>query len=217
MESQRFSFLSGSRSASNLASLHVQRRQVLPGSRDAAPGAAPHWNGASEIPAAARGSPAGRGAPDSPPVGPKMRPPCREYPTTADAYELVEECGRGVSATVSPRRRGAPRAGRPCTRQAAGASAPADHCPPPRQQVWRAICKPHSEEVAVKLMDLENMQCSLVRSAARPGQAIRQAGGHAGAAPLPPTVPPSPPAAAAALARLPTAHPRPPAAGRDCA
>ena len=28
-------------------------------------------------------------------------PCCREYPTTADAYDLVEECGRGVSATVS--------------------------------------------------------------------------------------------------------------------
>lgn len=26
----------------------------------------------------------------------------REYPTFADAYLLVEECGRGVSATVSP-------------------------------------------------------------------------------------------------------------------
>jgi hypothetical protein len=25
---------------------------------------------------------------------------CRDYPTTADGYELVEECGRGVSATV---------------------------------------------------------------------------------------------------------------------
>lgn len=24
----------------------------------------------------------------------------REYPTTADAYELLEEAGRGVSATV---------------------------------------------------------------------------------------------------------------------
>lgn len=26
---------------------------------------------------------------------------CRDYPTTADSYELLEECGRGVSATVS--------------------------------------------------------------------------------------------------------------------
>lgn len=26
---------------------------------------------------------------------------CREYPTQASAYELLEECGRGVSATVS--------------------------------------------------------------------------------------------------------------------
>ena len=26
----------------------------------------------------------------------------RDYPTNADAYKLLEECGRGVSATVSP-------------------------------------------------------------------------------------------------------------------
>ncbi|KDD76752.1 protein kinase, partial [Helicosporidium sp. ATCC 50920] len=50
----------------------------------------------------------------------------REYPTSADAYELLEEAGRGVSATV-----------------------------------WSAICKPFNEPVAIKLMDLENMNCSL--------------------------------------------------------
>ena len=35
--------------------------------------------------------------------------------------------------------------------------------PPPRvsKQVYRAICKQHQEEVAVKLLDLENMNCSL--------------------------------------------------------
>jgi len=50
----------------------------------------------------------------------------KDYPTTADAYELLEECGRGVSATV-----------------------------------WRAMCKPFDEIVAVKLMDLETVNCSL--------------------------------------------------------
>lgn len=33
------------------------------------------------------------------------------------------------------------------------------HFPP--RQVYRAICKPYQEEVAVKLLDLENMNCSL--------------------------------------------------------
>ncbi|KAI7839495.1 hypothetical protein COHA_006762 [Chlorella ohadii] len=62
----------------------------------------------------------------------------REYPTTADAYDLVEECGRGVSATV-----------------------------------YRAICKPYQEEVAVKLLDLENMNCSL-DEIVREAQTMRQ-------------------------------------------
>ncbi|KAK9817257.1 hypothetical protein WJX72_011944 [[Myrmecia] bisecta] len=50
----------------------------------------------------------------------------REYPTSADEYELQEECGRGVSATV-----------------------------------WRARCKTYDEIVAVKLLDLESVNCSL--------------------------------------------------------
>ena len=100
----------------------------------------------------------------------------REYPTSADAYELLEECGRGVSATVSCR-------GPPLALSAAllGGS----HCrarrmvPAGRQrmgsatrgqayigffcwQVWRALCKPFDEIVAVKLMDLETVNCSLV-------------------------------------------------------
>ena len=29
-------------------------------------------------------------------------------------------------------------------------------------QVWRALCIPYNEEVAVKLLDLENVNCSLV-------------------------------------------------------
>lgn len=62
----------------------------------------------------------------------------RDYPTTADAYDLVEECGRGVSATV-----------------------------------YRAICKPYQEEVAVKLLDLENMNCSL-DEIVREAQTMRQ-------------------------------------------
>ena len=31
-------------------------------------------------------------------------------------------------------------------------------------QVWRALCLPFNEEVAVKLLDLENVNCSLVIS-----------------------------------------------------
>lgn len=50
----------------------------------------------------------------------------KEYPTSADQYQLLEECGRGVSATV-----------------------------------YRALCVPYNEEVAVKKLDLENMNCSL--------------------------------------------------------
>ncbi|PSC70697.1 serine threonine-kinase 4-like isoform X1 [Micractinium conductrix] len=62
----------------------------------------------------------------------------RDYPTAADNYDLVEECGRGVSATV-----------------------------------YRAICKPFNEEVAVKLLDLENMNCSL-DEIVREAQTMRQ-------------------------------------------
>lgn len=50
----------------------------------------------------------------------------KEYPTAADGYELVEECGKGVSATV-----------------------------------WRAIVKSTGEEVAIKNLDLENLNCSM--------------------------------------------------------
>ena len=31
-------------------------------------------------------------------------------------------------------------------------------------QVWRALCLPYNEEVAVKMLDLENVNCSLVRT-----------------------------------------------------
>jgi len=50
----------------------------------------------------------------------------KEYPTNADGYELVEECGKGVSATV-----------------------------------WRAVVKGTGEEVAIKNLDLENLNCSM--------------------------------------------------------
>ncbi|KAK9909926.1 hypothetical protein WJX75_009604 [Coccomyxa subellipsoidea] len=62
----------------------------------------------------------------------------RDYPTNADAYKLLEECGRGVSATV-----------------------------------WRALCIPYNEEVAVKLLDLENVNCSL-DEIVREAQTMRQ-------------------------------------------
>jgi hypothetical protein len=44
-------------------------------------------------------------------------------------------------------------------------------------QVYRAICKPYNEEVAVKLLDLENMNCSL-------DEIVREA--QVGAAAVPP-------------------------------
>ena len=65
--------------------------------------------------------------------------PNRNYPTSAEAYELLEECGRGVSATVW------------------------------RARVVDPDSPHVNEDVAVKLMDLESAQLSLdeiVREAA---------------------------------------------------
>lgn len=62
----------------------------------------------------------------------------REYPVSADEYELLEEAGRGVSATV-----------------------------------WKARCKATGEDVAVKLLDLENLNCSL-EEIVREAQTMRQ-------------------------------------------
>ncbi|CAL5219491.1 g1332 [Coccomyxa viridis] len=62
----------------------------------------------------------------------------RDFPTSASEYKLLEECGRGVSATV-----------------------------------WRALCLPFNEEVAVKLLDLENVNCSL-DEIVREAQTMRQ-------------------------------------------
>lgn len=62
----------------------------------------------------------------------------REYPVSAEEYELLEEAGRGVSATV-----------------------------------WKARCKATGEDVAVKLLDLENLNCSL-EEIVREAQTMRQ-------------------------------------------
>ncbi|KAK9864695.1 hypothetical protein WJX84_009203 [Apatococcus fuscideae] len=63
----------------------------------------------------------------------------QNFPTNAESYELLEECGRGVSATV-----------------------------------WRARCKTLRDEiVAVKLLDLENVNCSL-EEIIREAQTMRQ-------------------------------------------
>ena len=122
----------------------------------------------------------------------RLTPFSRDYPTNADEYELLEECGRGVSATVRERERErgggggggermAPR--RRCPSRQAGAAryvflrqrgAPrAQTAPPPpssrTNQVYRARLKADDEVVAVKLLDLESLNCSLdevVREAA---------------------------------------------------
>ncbi|KAL3142631.1 hypothetical protein ABBQ38_002941 [Trebouxia sp. C0009 RCD-2024] len=62
----------------------------------------------------------------------------RDYPVSAEEYELLEEAGRGVSATV-----------------------------------WKARCKATGEDVAVKLLDLENLNCSL-EEIVREAQTMRQ-------------------------------------------
>ena len=49
---------------------------------------------------------------------------------------------------------------------------------PAAAQVWRALCKPYHEVVAVKLLDLENMNCSLVGGVG--GWVGGWAGGRAG-------------------------------------
>ncbi|KAK9865469.1 hypothetical protein WJX84_005454 [Apatococcus fuscideae] len=68
-----------------------------------------------------------------------LSPSPQTFPTNAESYELLEECGRGVSATV-----------------------------------WRARCKTLRDEiVAVKLLDLENVNCSL-EEIIREAQTMRQ-------------------------------------------
>ncbi len=98
---------------------------------------------------------------------------CRDYPTSAEDYELLEEAGRGVSATVSGHIAKAASVARqavlglsPCHRLAALVSCtqytPNKTVTCTVLQVWRAHCKPLNEYVAVKLLDLENLNCSLV-------------------------------------------------------
>lgn len=139
---------------------------------------------------------------------------------------MVEECGRGVSATVSRQPTGGggglngPKAARSSlplvwgsrppaalAYPGAGAAYAARACaatsgssdgslqrpllacwlactprrvrpwpgPLVRTQVYRAICKQYNEEVAIKLLDLENMNCSL-DEIVREAQARAQAG-----------------------------------------
>jgi len=98
----------------------------------------------------------------------------REYPAEASSYELLEDCGRGVSATVNyfmivvepiggTRRHAQPLTGpfvpQSQTRRLLNA-APPFWCQ--HTQVHRAICKPMNEEVAVKKMNLESINCNLV-------------------------------------------------------
>ena len=77
----------------------------------------------------------------------------------------MEECGRGVSATV----RAAQCPMRVMLIKLLGrqpVSAPAwrrNSLEIRVVQVWRARCKQTSEIVAIKVMDLENVNCSLVR------------------------------------------------------
>ena len=95
---------------------------------------------------------------------------CREWPTDADQYELMEECGRGVSATVCwtalccvlmhKERVGARACSRTATIRIISVPAARTCC---GSQVWRARCKVTGEIVAIKVMDLENVNCSLVR------------------------------------------------------
>ncbi len=82
----------------------------------------------------------------------------REYPVSADEYELLEEAGRGVSATVRN------------LSMLSVLNGPVmlawlciQHFTMLFCQVWKARCKATGEDVAVKLLDLENLNCSLVR------------------------------------------------------
>ena len=67
---------------------------------------------------------------------------------------MLEEAGRGVSATVSKTW-----AQLPTCKLGSLASLLTS----PHLQVWKALCKPLNEVVAIKLLDLESVDCSLVR------------------------------------------------------
>ena len=115
----------------------------------------------------------------SPTAARRRRTPARrDYPADASMYELLDDCGRGVSATVRARaaRPQLPppaAAARPPTAVAVPPRASRAHAPrpllrarprprPPRQ-VHRALCVPLQEIIAVKKMNLESMPCDLVR------------------------------------------------------
>lgn len=152
--------------------------------------------------------PSGAGCQEPPSTTPKTSPvpnPYREYPADASQYELLDDCGRGVSATV---RRAWPRQGVACGQRHARAAggtqqrAPAGaarrgartaarrrrcrtqrthtHALPaaPRPpQVHRALCKPLNEIVAVKKLNLESINCNLVSAAAGGAAAVSCFGG----------------------------------------
>lgn len=85
----------------------------------------------------------------------KEQKPAKMMPTKASDYELLEEIGQGVSAKA---RRGAPTRGR-CGRARTRRSRHGSPTPPrpysPAPQVYRALCKPTNEIVAIKVLDLE--------------------------------------------------------------
>ena len=81
----------------------------------------------------------------------------REYPVSADEYELLEEAGRGVSATVRHLSMLCVLSGLMLSPWLYIQLVTMLFC-----QVWKARCKATGEDVAVKLLDLENLNCSLV-------------------------------------------------------
>lgn len=81
----------------------------------------------------------------------------REYPVSADEYELLEEAGRGVSATVRHLSMLSVLNGLVLSAWLCIQLFTVLFC-----QVWKARCKATGEDVAVKLLDLENLNCSLV-------------------------------------------------------
>ena len=90
---------------------------------------------------------------------------CRVYPTTPEAYELQEVIGRGGAAQVSdcrwPHRLRAPSSVQRL--RASGERVAHPHAPAPAtfillgMQVHRAFCRMLHEEVAIKVLALEDV------------------------------------------------------------